>query len=67
MNINKYEVQLQNMAKVNLTEALTKSALLVEATAKKNCPVDTGYLRNSITHEIDGDTATIGTNVEYAP
>jgi HK97 gp10 family phage protein len=29
--------------------------------------VDTGNLRNSITHETDSDTAYVGTNVEYAP
>ena len=27
--------------------------------------VDTGRLRNSITHAVDGDDAIIGTNVEY--
>ena len=31
-------------------------------------PVDTGRLRNSITHELEGEDAVlIGTNVEYAP
>lgn len=29
--------------------------------------VDTGRLRNSITHATDEDSAYIGTNVEYAP
>ena len=29
--------------------------------------VDTGRLMNSITHEVEGDTAIVGTNVEYAP
>ena len=29
--------------------------------------VDTGNLRNSITHADDGEYAYIGTNVEYAP
>jgi phage gpG-like protein len=29
--------------------------------------VDTGRLRNSITHAVDGDDVYIGTNVEYAP
>ena len=33
------------------------------------CPVDTGNLRNSITHTVDGagQKTYIGTNVEYAP
>ena len=29
--------------------------------------VDTGRLRNSISHTVDGESAYIGTNVEYAP
>ena len=36
---------------------------------KKYCPVDTGRLRNSITHQVDSsifvNSVTIGTNVEY--
>lgn len=38
-----------------------------EAYAKEDCPVDTGRLRNSISHATEGRTAYIGTNVEYAP
>ena len=39
-----------------------------ESYAKKLCPVDTGRLRNSITHQqYDEHTEVIGTNVEYAP
>ena len=39
-----------------------------ESYAKKLCPVDTGRLRNSITHQqYDDYTEVIGTNVEYAP
>lgn len=40
-----------------------------ESYAKMLCPVDTGNLRNSITHttEDDGHTVVIGTSVYYAP
>ncbi|MBP5182027.1 MAG: HK97 gp10 family phage protein [Lentisphaeria bacterium] len=39
-----------------------------ETYAKQLCPVDTGNLRNSITHQRAGkDTEAVGTNVEYAP
>ena len=39
-----------------------------ETYAKRLCPVKTGHLRNSITHQQrDKDTEVIGTNVEYAP
>lgn len=50
-------------------KVVKRSALNVQNAAKRATPVDTGRLRNSITHEIDNDgmDATIGTNVEYAP
>ena len=49
--------------------ALEKCGLTAEGYAKKLAPVDTGNLRNSITHDVDdGEPAAyIGTNVEYAP
>lgn len=42
---------------------------MAESYAKQLCPVDTGNLRNSITHstEDNGHTVVIGSNVEYAP
>lgn len=49
--------------------ALEKCGLTAEGYAKKLCPVDTGNLRNSITHVVDEQepAAYIGSNVEYAP
>ena len=38
----------------------------MENTAKQDCPVDTGQLRASITHEVEGLVGVVGTNVEYA-
>ena len=41
---------------------------MAETYAKQLCPVDTGRLRNSITHvQTDESTEVIGTNVTYAP
>lgn len=48
-------------------EILEKIGLLAEGYAKMLCPVDTGRLRNSISHTQDESAAYIGTNVEYAP
>lgn len=47
--------------------ALEKCGLTAEGYAKMLCPVDTGNLRNSITHQVDegGDVVYIGTNSEY--
>lgn len=52
-----------------ILRGLEKVGLVAEGYAKRLCPVDTGRLRNSITHAIDGDemAAYIGTNVEYGP
>lgn len=52
-----------------LVAALEEIGLVAEGYAKRACPVDTGRLRNSITHIVDedGKCAVIGTNVEYAP
>lgn len=47
--------------------ALEAVGLAAEGYAKRLCPVDTGRLRNSITHTADEEYAYIGTNVEYAP
>lgn len=48
--------------------ALEKCGLTAEGYAKKLCPVDTGNLRNSITHQVDeGEPAVyIGSAAEYA-
>lgn len=41
--------------------------LVAEGHAKKITPVDTGRLRNSISHAVQKGAAYIGTNVDYAP
>ena len=41
--------------------------LTAEGYAKKDTPVDTGRLRNSIAHAVEGDAAYIGTSTSYAP
>ena len=57
-------VQAKNAA---IAAALEAIGLTAERHAKADCPVDTGRLRNSITHMVDeGEQAVyIGTNVEY--
>ena len=56
-------------------EAMVKAAIsvgmLTTGYAQDICPVDTGRLRDSITHAYNDDghqvTLLVGTNVEYAP
>lgn len=50
-----------------IERALTRIGLQAETYAKRECPVDTGNLRNSITNAVDDKSAYVGTNVEYAP
>lgn len=53
--------------KAALLRGLEKCGLVAEGYAKKLCPVDTGNLRNSITHVVDEQepAAIIGTDNEY--
>ena len=50
-----------------VNRGLEAVGLLAEGYAKKETPVVTGRLRNSISHAVEGNAAYIGTNVEYAP
>ena len=61
--------EVSDNIKSALLRGLETCGLVAEGYAKKLAPVDTGNLRNSITHEVDdGEPAAyIGTNVEYAP
>lgn len=57
-------LELSEKAKHRGLEAI---GLTAEGHAKKITPVDTGRLRNSVSHATDDEAAYIGTNVEYAP
>ena len=61
-----YKIVLDNLDKAlkdkipdALKTAMEKACLIVEADAKKNCPVDDGQLRQSITHDVSTDNGTI--------
>lgn len=59
--------EVLNAKDLAIEKALEMIGIKAEGYAKKDCPVDTGRLRNSISHAQEKDTAYIGTNVEYAP
>lgn len=69
MNIETHDNSKEISAEIKaaLLRGLEKCGLVAEGYAKKLCPVDTGNLRNSITHVVDegGDAVYIGTNSEY--
>lgn len=60
--------QIANAIHQAVAAALEEIGLAAERFAKRACPVDTGRLRNSITHALnmDEEAVYIGTNVEYA-
>jgi HK97 gp10 family phage protein len=57
------------MVERTLTDLMQKVGWMVEAEAKRLCPVDTGRLRASITNQVNpiDSSVIIGTNVKYAP
>lgn len=61
------EIKTPTFKKVDFSKPLVKACVLVETTAKEKVPVETGTLKRSITHEIEGNTGIVGTNMEYAP
>ena len=69
VKINDNSKEVSEAIKSALLKGLETCGLVAEGYAKKLAPVDTGNLRNSITHTVDEEepAAYIGTNVEYAP
>lgn len=59
--------QIDPLIENGVKKALSLMGEVVEGYAKENCPVDTGNLRNSITHQGGEGCEYVGTNVEYAP
>ena len=67
INLEKLISKLNKLSDQQMEQALNKACILVENQAKENCPVDTGELRMSITHYVEGQTGIVGTNKHYAP
>ena len=60
--------QYDNHVTNGLKDTIKECALAIQSDAKRNCPVDTGRLRMSITSDtsnINDFEASVGTNVEY--
>lgn len=68
VNFTSHKDEFISQYDASLAKAWEEIGLQAEANAKLYSPVDTGRLRNSISHDTDGkEVAVIGTNVEYAP
>ena len=58
--------EYEDMIKFGIMRGLEAAGGNCEGYAKDECPVDTGRLRDSIAHQLEGyDSVVIGTNVEY--
>ena len=62
-----YSKEVLSALEKGIKNGLEAIGLTAETYAKKATPVDTGRLRNSISHAVDGEAVYIGSNVEYAP
>lgn len=66
MRVIDHTPELRRGMPQEMNRALEAVGITLEGYAKLLCPVDTGRLRNSITHDVRDDKVYIGTNVEYA-
>lgn len=67
LEIEDHTDELYSSMNVALKAAFEEIGQNAEAYAKAACPVDTGRLRNSISHKSQDREMQVGTNVEYAP
>jgi hypothetical protein len=69
MSDSPFQKAIEEM-RVRRQKAIEEACLLIEADAKMMCPVRTGTLKRSITHEVrtddDKTEGAVGSNVEYA-
>ena len=67
VNITTNRELIEQASDEAIDRALEAIGMQAEGYAKMKCPVDTGRLRNSITHTVDvtGRKAIIGSNVTY--
>lgn len=67
VEVTSHRIEVIEAKDESIARALETIGLVAERYAKEKAPVDTGRLRNSISHQVDDETVYVGTNVEYAP
>lgn len=58
---------IEKLLPESITKGLTDAINTIANDGKGNAPVDDGILKASITTQVEGNKAVVGTNVEYAP
>jgi phage gpG-like protein len=66
VKIEDHKAEILEAMKEQLAGALEAIGADAASTAADKAPADTGNLKNSIGHAVDGNTVYIGTNVSYA-
>lgn len=61
IKVNIYVDDVKKYTEESILQALETIGLKAESYAKMKCPVDTGLLRNSITHAVAGEQVSIST------
>ena len=59
MDFKDNSTEYKDLLNQAIRRGLRTIGMRAETHAKENCPVDTGYARNSITHALSGETAAI--------
>jgi hypothetical protein len=65
IKVNDYTDDVMKAVEGNVKMALSLMGEVVEGHAKSECPVDTGLLRNSITHVTSGDSLSMTYHASY--
>ena len=66
VDVKDYSKDVKSAYEQARERSLEMIGLTAEKYAKEIVPVDTGRLRNSITHEVDGKEVFVGSATEYA-
>lgn len=66
VDVKDYSKEIMSAYSQARERSLEIIGLTAEKYAKEIVPVDTGRLRNSITHEVDGKEVFVGSATEYA-
>jgi HK97 gp10 family phage protein len=71
LGLEKLDKKLSKMEAADITQTMKQACAYVEGEAKQLCPVDDGYLRQSIAYRVESSgtqiQGVVGTTVEYAP
>lgn len=67
IEVTSHRIEVQEAKDAAVAKALEEIGATMERYAKQLAPVDTGRLRNSIGHDVNGSTVYVGTNIEYGP